>query len=259
MNSELLDSTVAQTREVAGWVDGAEPSTPVPTCPGWTLTDLVGHVGATQRWVSRLVGENISDPSVAFTLGWEPAPTDPAAWPGWLLEGADVVTKAFAAATDEQDVFDPSGGGDGVAFWSQRIFGEITVHRIDAAVALDRAYAIDPETAASAIEDWFANMASSGWAANVPGFTEAMRGRGETIAWVADDADQAWLLRRTDAPLALTHDRVDADVTISGPARELLQIVSRRRPLDAVEHSTVVGDRDELTHLLEHMTWIGAA
>jgi len=47
-------------------------------------------------------------------------------------------------------------------------------------------------------------------------------------------------------------------VTIHGPARELLQIVSRRLPLDAAESSTVVGDHDELTHLIEHMTWIGA-
>jgi len=101
-------------------------------------------------------------------------------------------------------------------------------------------------------------MASRGWAANVPGFADAMRGNGQTIAWVPDDADQAWLLRRTEAPLVLTHERSDADVSIHGPARELLQIVSRRLPLDSAESSTVVGDRDELTHLIEHMTWIGA-
>ena len=164
----------------------------------------------------------------------------------------------FASATDERDVFDPSGGGNGVAFWYQRIFGEIAVHRIDAAFALDRAYQIDAPLAVAAIDDWLGNMASSGWAANVPGFTEAMRGEGQTIAWVADDADQAWLLRRTEAPLVLTHDRGDADVTIHGPARELLQVVSRRRPLDAAESCAVVGDRDELIHLIDHMNWVAA-
>jgi hypothetical protein len=156
------------------------------------------------------------------------------------------------------NVFDPSGGGNGVAFWSQRVFGEIAVHRIDAACALGRAYEIDATLAGVAIEDWLGTMASSGWAANVPGFTEAMRGDGQTIAWVADDADQAWFLRRTDAPLVLTHDRGDADVTIHGPARELLQIVSRRRPLDAAESCTVVGHREELVHLIDHMRWVAA-
>ena len=43
----------------------------------------------------------------------------------------------------------------------------------------------------------------------------------------------------------------------AGPAHELLQIVSL--PLDATESSTVVGDRDELTHMIEHTAWVGAA
>ena len=258
MDTKLLDSTVAQTHEVAAWVDGADPRTAVPTCPAWTLADLVDHIGSTQRWVNRLVAEGISDAGTAFSIGWEQAPADPSAWAVWLLHGADEVAATFASATDERDVFDPSGGGNGVAFWYQRIFGEIAVHRIDAAFALDRAYQIDAPLAVAAIDDWLGNMASSGWAANVPGFTEAMRGEGQTIAWVADDADQAWLLRRTEAPLLLTHDRGDADVTIHGPARELLQVVSRRRPLDAAESCAVVGDRDELIHLIDHMNWVAA-
>ena len=258
MDIKLLESTVNQTKELAGWVGQSEPGAPIPTCPGWTLTDLVDHVGATQRWVGRLVGESISDPGTAFSIGWESAPADPSDWGSWLVDGAHGVKATFAGATDDRVVFDPSGGGNGVAFWSQRVFGEISVHRIDAAFALDRTYRIDPTLAVAAIEDWLTTMASSGWAANVPGFADAMRGDGQTIAWVADDADQAWLLRRTEAPLILTHDRGDADVTIHGPARELLQIVSRRLPLDAAESSTVVGDLDELTHLIEHMTWIAA-
>jgi Mycothiol maleylpyruvate isomerase N-terminal domain len=27
--------------------EGAEPAVPVPSCPGWTMADLVSHVGAT--------------------------------------------------------------------------------------------------------------------------------------------------------------------------------------------------------------------
>lgn len=258
MDSKLLDSTIAQTSELAAWVGDAEPGTPIPTCPEWTLTDLVDHVGATQRWVSRLVGEGISDAGTAFSIGWESAPANPSEWGSWLLDGAQGVKATFAGATDDRVVWDPSGGGDGVAFWSQRAFGEISVHRIDAAFALDRDYQIAPTLAVAGIEDWLSTMASSGWAANVPGFADAMRGAGQTIAWVADDVDQAWLLQRTEAPLVLTHDRGDADVTIQGPARELLQVVSRRLPLDSATSSKVVGDRAELTHLIEHMNWVGA-
>jgi uncharacterized protein (TIGR03083 family) len=265
MDAKLLDSTVVQTREVSRWIEGADPAAPVPTCPGWTLTELVEHIGSTQRWVATLVAEAITDPGAAFALGWAEAPADPSRWPGWLLEGADGLQRTFEAATDGRAVFDPSGGDDGVTFWSRRSFGEISVHRIDAAFALDRTYQLDPPSAAAAIEDWLSTIASSGWAANVPGFRDAMRGDGQRIAWVADDADRAWLLRRTDAPLVLDRDRArggrdaDADVTISGPACELLQIVSRRRRLDAAELCTVAGDRRELDHLIDNMNWVGAS
>lgn len=230
----------------------------MPTCREWTLSDLVEHIGATQRWVTRLVTDRIGDPAAAFSVGWEEAPADPSAWSEWLLDGAEGVVTAFVASTGGKDVFDPSGGADGVSFWSRRVFGEITVHRIDAAATLDRTYDIDGMLAAAAIDDWLDTMASSGWAANVPGFADAMRGNGQTIAWVADDVDRAWLLRRSDAPLVLTHDRGDADVTIHGPADELLQIVSRRRPLDAADECRVEGARIELVHLIDHMKWVGA-
>lgn len=258
MDTTLLDSMVTQTREVADWVEDVAPTTTVPTCPGWTLTDLVGHIGSTQRWMNRLVADGITDPGAAFALGWEEPPAEPSAWSQWLVDGAQEARATFSSAPGDQQVFDPSGGGDGVAFWGQRLFGEISVHRIDAAATLGRRYTIDTASAVAAIEDWLGNMASSGWAQNVPGFADAMRGDGQTIAWVADDADQAWLLRRTDVPLVLTHDRIEADVTIQGPAQELLEIVSRRRPLEAAELSSVQGDRDELVHLIEHMVWIGA-
>jgi uncharacterized protein (TIGR03083 family) len=255
----LTASTLDQTRRLASWLDGADPDLPVPTCPGWTLSHLVEHVGATQRWVTRLVGDRIADPAGAFGVAWEQAPQDAAAWPAWLVDGAETAVAVLDVPTDGAQVFDPSGGTDGVAFWSRRLFGEVSVHRIDAAVGLGRRYEIEPALAAAAVDDWLGTMASSGWAANVPGFTDAMAGDGETIAWVADDADEAWLLRRTAAPLDLVRERGDADVTIHGPADELLQIVSRRRPLADAQACVVEGDRAELVHLIDHMTWIGAS
>jgi hypothetical protein len=42
MDSKLLESTVNQTLELVEWVGDADPGAPIPTCPGWTLTDLVG-------------------------------------------------------------------------------------------------------------------------------------------------------------------------------------------------------------------------
>ncbi|WP_432278328.1 maleylpyruvate isomerase N-terminal domain-containing protein [Nocardia carnea] len=30
--------------------------TPIPTCPGWTLADLVTHVGRARRWAATMIG-----------------------------------------------------------------------------------------------------------------------------------------------------------------------------------------------------------
>ena len=103
----------AQTLEVAGWVESADPGTVVPTCPGWTLTDLTEHIGATQRWVGTMVAQGITDPAAAFSLDWGKLPAEPSAWSEWLSDGAHELRTTFAAATDERAVFDPSGEGDG--------------------------------------------------------------------------------------------------------------------------------------------------
>jgi hypothetical protein len=61
--SAYVNGVVEQTSTFAGWVHGKDAATPVPTCPKWTLADLVDHVGATQRMVAMLVGERMTDPS----------------------------------------------------------------------------------------------------------------------------------------------------------------------------------------------------
>ncbi len=257
----LIDSVREQTRLFGSWVGDADPGLPVPSCPDWKLADLVEHVGATQQWVAALTEGKITDPQAAFALTWEKAPTQPTAWPEWLQGSAERAAAAFAGASSGADVFDPSGGNDGVTFWTRRLFGEMSVHRIDAALTLGRPYLLAAPLAGVAIDDWLDTTSSAAWAANVPGFADAMRGDGQIIAWVADDIDRAWVLRRGDEPLTLTWGDgsagADADVRVQGPAVDLLQILSRRRPLGEDATCRVTGDRAELVHFLDHMTWIG--
>lgn len=257
----LINSMREQTRLLASWARDADPAMPVPSCPDWRLADLVEHVGATQQWVAALAEGQVVEAEAAFTVTWEKAPAQPA-WADWLHRSAERAAAALAEAPSGAEVFDPSGGGDGVTFWKRRLFGEISVHRIDAALTVGEPYELSGSLAGVAVDDWLDTIASAGWAANVPGFADAMRGDGQTVAWVADDIGRAWVLRRGDAPLTLTRDTGDSvptsDVTVRGPAVDLLHVVSRRRPLDQDTACKVTGDRTELVHLLDHMRWIGA-
>ena len=44
----------ASTETLAGLVDGADLTIPVPTCPGWTLRQLATHVGRAHRWAAEI-------------------------------------------------------------------------------------------------------------------------------------------------------------------------------------------------------------
>ena len=74
---------LAQTGRLAHDVGAAGPDAPVPTCPGWTVTDLVTHVGQTQHWVSEMIERRIVDPTQLPTE-MATVPTDPGEWPSWV-------------------------------------------------------------------------------------------------------------------------------------------------------------------------------
>src|SRR5918992_496678 len=97
--SEYLNAVVEQTSTFADWVHGRDASTPVPTCPKWTLADLVDHVGSTQRMVAMLVGERMTEPSKAFAA-YVPGPADADRWRAWLTECAAEAKQAFDSVTD---------------------------------------------------------------------------------------------------------------------------------------------------------------
>ncbi|WP_344480410.1 maleylpyruvate isomerase family mycothiol-dependent enzyme [Glycomyces endophyticus] len=253
--SAYLDGVVEQTREFADLVDGGDAAAPVPTCPKWKLYDLVDHVGSVQRMVTMLVDDRMSDPADAFAR-YVPAPADPARWRDWLNDGAAEAQRAFTSVADDTPVWDPSGAAAGVPFWSRRLFGEACVHRADGTAALDADYRLRPEYAVEAVEDWLDTLTSEGYWENRPDFADGMRGEGQTLHFHATDATGEWLARRERDRVALERKHGEADLTLSGPATDLLLVISRRRPLAAAPSLEIEGDRALLDRWIEHMDWV---
>ena len=70
-HAELL----AETARFAAAVAGADPTLPVPTCPEWTLAQLVAHVGHGMRWSAVIVERRATGPvpnEQADDLEWLP-------------------------------------------------------------------------------------------------------------------------------------------------------------------------------------------
>src|SRR5690349_16809104 len=84
---------VEHTRRLAESAAASGPDAAVPTTPGWTVADLVEHVGQTQHWVAQIIEQRITDPTRLPTQMAVP-PTDPGQWQAWLSASAHRVANA---------------------------------------------------------------------------------------------------------------------------------------------------------------------
>ena len=255
--STYLDSVAAQTKIFADWVHGKDPETPVATTPDWNLGELVSHVGQTQRMVATLVGKKLTDPSEAFE-NLDNGPANPEKWRDWLTDTSTGVAEAFGSVSDKTPVWDPTGEAKGVLFWSRRLFGEITVHRADAAVVLGNLYEVAPEHAAAAVDDWLETMTSERYEKSRPEFVDAIRETGRSLHFHSTDTNDGWLVFRTKNRIEMERTTVGTDTHAgaSGPAVDLMLAITRRGPVDEARNLTLHGDRAMLDNWIDHMDWV---
>jgi uncharacterized protein (TIGR03083 family) len=241
---------VEYTRRLAESAAAAGPDAAVPTTPGWTVSDLVEHVGQTQHWVAEIIERRITDPT---RLPTEMAvlPTDPAEWPAWLSESARRVASACSDDALDAPVFNAAADErTGTRFWLTSSVNEAVVHGFDAANAAGRPADIAPDVAAALISNHFAMLTSPTWELRRTESAHAIRGTGQTLQWLATDTGAWFIERRPDGARWQPGTR-PADVTVTGPAQSLLLTLTRRLHLTDVTDVTVDGDADLARHWLD--------
>ena len=249
------------TRRLAECASAAGGEAPAPTCPGWTVTSLVEHVGQTQHWVSEIVERRITDPSELPTEVAE-LPAEPQAWPAWLSDAADRATAACSDAALLAPVFNAAGDDrTGAQFWLHTLLNETVVHGFDVAAAAghDHDYDLAADIAAGLITNHLAMLASPTWTAQRPESAAAMRGSGETLHWHATDEPSLgdsgeWHIERHPDGVRWQPRHGTADVTVRGPATSLLLVLTRRLPLtgEHAAHVTIDGDVELARHWVRH-------
>jgi len=153
-----LDGLHEATRAFVAYAGRAGLEAPVPTCPDWTVLDLVAHQGMVHRWAAALVrGERPTDDEVSAYDAQGRASDDPL---GWLADGAVALARDVAAAPE--DLAAPVFLDDAPAargFWARRQCHETSVHAVDAlGASLGRAPEarevwVDPELAGDGIDE----------------------------------------------------------------------------------------------------------
>jgi uncharacterized protein (TIGR03083 family) len=216
----LLD----QTRDFGELIRSADPSTPVPTCPDWTLRQLFRHVGRGTRWAAQIVTERRSDPLDPRDVREGKPPDDPDAAIDWLNNGAQLIIDGVdrVGQTRVWTFLGPRPAG----WWIRRRLHEVTVHRADAALALGGAFDLSPELAADAISEWVELMAAQGTPHPPLDVGQSMHlhatddGLGPTGEWtITHDADGVWW----------SHEHGKSGVALRGSATDLLLAITRRR------------------------------
>jgi uncharacterized protein (TIGR03083 family) len=209
--------------------------TRVPSCPEWSLGDLVWHLGGVQRFWAEVVRTQTMDRATI-----EP----PAAVPddellAWFEDVSAELLHTLETTDPAVRVWSWAGGQQDVAWVRRRQAHEAAVHRWDAQNAVGRAKPIAPALARDGIEEYFAWMLDP---------EEAERFEGTVVIRLAPtDADAAWLVAVRDGRVTLSSDDIAVDITVRATASDLLLLLWRRVGTDDVD---VEGERSSLDRFL---------
>ena len=207
-----------------------EESTPVPTCPGWTLTQLMRHVGRGDRWAAQIVRERLDHVLDPRSVEGGKPPPDPADAISWLRGGAQRQVDAVELTGVETPVWTFLGRRP-ANWWIRRRLHETAVHRADAALAIDREFSLEPHLAADAITEWLERVEIQSGSDGSP----LPLADGDTLHLHATDPGLGeageWTVGVDEGRITWSHEHGKGSVALRGGATELLLALVRRLPL----------------------------
>ncbi|GAB2946001.1 maleylpyruvate isomerase family mycothiol-dependent enzyme [Micromonospora polyrhachis] len=222
----------------------APPDTPVLSCPGWTVTDLVRHLAQVYYGVRGFVTSGSTEQPSAFRQLEDPAPG---------VSALDLWQREFDQLIMLLDELDPEAPAWNWApqpkkagFWPRRMAHETVIHRWDAQMAIAAGDPIEAKLAADGVSEVVDTFLPAGRRSSDQQFHGV-------VQLVAADTDQRWYLRLRGSGIALldtdtildTHDP-RARVHATGTASDLMLALWGRIGLDVLD---VTGDASLLEGL----------
>ncbi|MCU7820563.1 maleylpyruvate isomerase family mycothiol-dependent enzyme [Kitasatospora sp. DSM 101779] len=243
-NARYLECLAADFARLRSVVPIA-PAAAVPTCPGWTVTDLARHVGAVYLHKIAAMREG------AEPEQWPPKGLDEEEPLALLDRAYQGLLAEFAARRPE----DPAGSwytpDRSVGFWIRRMAQETVIHRIDAELgAGQRVAPVPQDLAVDGIDELlkvFVAYSVAEWGDYFTEVLDASPGRSYEVRTVG----ATWRVR--SGPGLFTVEDGTAgdppDVIVSGPPAAVLRWVWNRQDGDPAPGLTVEGDRDAVAEL----------
>lgn len=150
--------------------DRGAPVPAVPSCPGWTVTDLVRHLGGVHRFLAYVLRERLTAPPDPAGLTLPEVPDGPDALTDWFAQGARELAELFDELGPDTAVWTWSAEQT-TGFWLRMQLIELAVHRWDAESATGTPVPLAPDVAADAVTQTIEVMAPArrGWQQAPPG------------------------------------------------------------------------------------------
>ena len=213
-------------------------ATPVPSCPGWTVRDLVAHVA------------QVYEHKIECTrLGHAPDPWPPG-WPdadqplGWYRDAHARLLGMFA----ESDATRPSAtwwpADQTVGFWARRMAHETAVHRVDAELARGVETPIDAELATDGVDELLRIMLEGDWSEDAD---EAATGQRVAI----ETGRRVWDVVLDRGAMTVSDGDGPSDARLSGEPSDVLLWLWGRAGDDRI---TFEGDAETHRVLRERLT-----
>lgn len=179
--TEVFAEQAAMFRDAVG---PADPSTPVPSCPGWTIAELTLHVG---RFLDQVTRYLTSGSTVRLRPPAAASVPDPLAYLDRELELAHA---ALAATPGGRPVWTFSPAAPDLAVvWHRRAAHELNLRRWDAQATLRTLAPTDPEQAADAVDELLGTLLAARQLTDSP-----PRDTGTALVSTADTG-HAWYVR----------------------------------------------------------------
>ncbi len=234
---DFLDALARDGEAFAAASSRVDLRAPVPSCPAWSVADLVYHLGRVHHFFLTVVGERL-DTIEGYT---KPVRVADDELIGWYRAGLDDLVQVLTDADPAQPSWtwatDKTAG-----FVQRRMAHETAMHRWDAEQAAGLDTAIEPALASDGIDEflmWFADEPADG-----------NERPGGSVHLHCGDVPGEWtVVMNAAGTYDIERAHAKGDCALRGAASDLLLALWRRRPASTID---VVGDADVAARFLAY-------
>ena len=226
---------------------------PVPSCPDWSVRDLVVHLGNVYGFWTAIVRDRLKDEDEVRQMinrlsgerdsrANDPSFAQPAALFDWFGRRAEELRTTLGEVHPDEPIWTWFPPQQYAEFVPRRMAHETAVHRWDAQLAHDCTEPIDAELARDGIDEML-DVHLPGLVAESP-----TRGQGESYHFHRTDGDGEWLVRFGPEGEVVSREHARADVAVRGTSSDLLLFLWNRIPAVQLE---VLGDASLLSRYFD--------